>query len=166
VEALQGGGTYEDFANAIRLEQEHLGFEPSTHGYLRTVFNTNVVGAYSAGKDRELADPEIVEAIPLRVYVSALTDRTRPHHAALHGTSWDARENSGWREYQPPNDFNCMCAMVSVDSEDGAETVAQFLAERDSWVGRIVPVQARGSLPRDQAVHPNPLFALVPNLDI
>lgn len=118
LQALEGGGDFDSFALAIASEEVSLGVEPSSHGYLRTVFDTNVVSAYSAGRDRQLTEPVVIEVLPYRVYQAVLDARTRPSHAALNGKVWDARVTDEWRKFQGPNGFNCRCMCVSAAEGD------------------------------------------------
>lgn len=135
------GGSIADFIAAVRAEEIGLGLAPSAHGYLRTVFETSTVTAYSAGRDRQLADPAVVEAVPYRVYRAVLDARTRPSHAALDGKTWDARVTDEWRRYQGPNGFNCRCSVTSSFSADPRMLAAP-------------------------AEHPDAAFDQVPNLDL
>lgn len=137
--ALEGGGDFASFASAVRGEEVALGIEPASHGYLRTVFDTNVVSAYSAGRDKQLTDPAVIDALPMRVYHAVLDERVRATHAALDGKAWDARKTDEWRRFQGPNSFNCRC-MTTAEYE--ADVTAEQLARR--------------------AEHPDPNFAGVP----
>ena len=137
--ALEGGGDFASFASAIRSADAGLGIEPSTHGYLRTVFDTNVVSAYSAGRDKQLTDPAVVEALPMRVYHAIADARVRASHLALDGKAWDARVTDEWRRFQGPNDFSCRCSCTAAFADE------------------VTPAQ----LARE-AVHPNPDFAGLP----
>lgn len=140
VQAIDGGGDFASFAAAIRSEQAGLGIAPSGHGYLSTVFETNVVSAYSAGRDRQLTGADVVEAVPFRVYVALDDNRVRASHLALNGVTWDARATDAWRKFQGPNDFNCRCMVIA------SETAG--------------PRSSEG------AVHPAPGFAGAPTLEI
>lgn len=113
---------FNDFAESLRSYEISLGIAPSNHGYLRTVFDTNVVSAYSAGRDQQLTDPDVVEAIPYRTYAAVVDARTRPEHAALDGTTWDARETDEWREFQGPNGYNCRCQVISSEEPEKTPT--------------------------------------------
>ncbi len=142
VTALEGGGDYQSFAAAIRDEEISLGISPSNHGYLRTVFDTNVVSAYSAGRDRQLTEPAVIEALPYRIYVAVIDARTRASHAALDGKTWDARKTDEWRKYQGPNGFNCRCQVVSAAEPDNTAALSM------------------------RAVHPDEAFNSAPSLEI
>ena len=142
LEALAGEGDFDAFARAVRDAEVTLGIEPQSHGYLRTVFDTNVVSAYSAGRDVQLADEDVIEALPYRVYRAVIDARTRPTHAALDGKAWDARLTGEWRSYQGPNGFNCRCMVVSDDEHPGEAALSR------------------------SATHPDPSFAGAPRLEI
>lgn len=107
------GGTRETFIAQIRDGERSLGVSAADSGYLGTVFETNLSSAYSAGRDVQLTQPAVIEAVPYRVYQAVLDARTRPSHAALDGKTWDARVTSEWRRFQGPNGYNCRCGVVS-----------------------------------------------------
>lgn len=111
--SLEDGESVDDFIESVLSEERSLGISPSSHGYLRTVFETNVVSAYSAGRDEQLTQPDVIEALPFRVYRAVVDGRTRASHAALDGKAWDARTTDEWRRFQGPNGFNCRCQVVS-----------------------------------------------------
>lgn len=113
VDALESGQGFDEFARLVSEAQIDLGIAPQSHGYLRTVFDTNVVSAYAAGRDVQLTNPAVIDEIPWRVYVAVDDARVRPEHLALDGKSWDARITDEWRAYQGPNGFNCRCMTVS-----------------------------------------------------
>lgn len=148
--ALSEGMSLRQFADAIHAEEISLGITPSKHGYLRTVFDTNVATAYSAGRDEQLTNPAVIEAVPMRVYVAVIDDRTRSDHIDMHGKMWDARETDEWREYQGPNGFNCRCQVIS--SED--ETLAADLAAEI------------GASHTREVTHPDENFQNLPRLDV
>jgi hypothetical protein len=138
---MREGGGIADFVEAVHAEELTLGLAPSGHGYLRTVFETSTSTAYSAGRDRQLAEPAVIEQVPYRVYRAVIDGRSRRTHAAFNGMTWDARKTSEWRRFQGPNGFLCRCSVTSAFSAD------------------------EGALSRT-ATHPDTAFDQPPTLDL
>lgn len=127
--------TFEEFAEAIRAEEVRLGISPSSQGYLRTVFDTNVAANYGAGRFQQLTDPDVIEARPFVEYRATLDSHTRPDHEALHGMAWPA-DSSEWHNVAPPNDFNCRCVLISreeVSEEQLAKAREAVLDDVPHW---------------------------------
>lgn len=114
---LQNGGTFQDFANAIREGSAGLGIEPPTHGYIQLVHRTQVQTAYGAGRFKQLTNPAVTEVRPYVEYRTVRDERVRDEHAELDGLQFDAR-SSAWHDIAPPNGFNCRCGMVSLDESE------------------------------------------------
>ncbi len=98
--------------------------EDFTAAYAETVVRTNLATAYSAGRFREAADPDLREEFPAFEYQAIDDTRVRrgrkedggENHLALDGfvarTTWD-----GWSTWAPPNSYNCRCQLrlVGID---------------------------------------------------
>lgn len=108
---LREGGTLRDFVAAMRDESISLGTTPDDPSYLEVIFRTNTLGAYGAGRFRQMTDPIVVEARPVVEYVTVGDDRVRPNHAALDGMQWRSGDTT-WHRIAPPNGFACRCAAV------------------------------------------------------
>lgn len=111
-QALTDGLTRKEFADQIRSAETSLGIEPSSHGYLRTVFDTNVATNYGAGRMRQITDPAVSRRRPFVEYRAILDSRNRESHRALHGTIYRI-DSEAWRNIAPPNGYNCRCSMVT-----------------------------------------------------
>lgn len=74
--------------------------------YLETVYRTSTAVSYNAGRFRQQTAPEVVAAGLVWRYVTALDDRVRPEHEALHGQVWAINDPQALAVY-PPNGFNC-----------------------------------------------------------
>lgn len=91
-----------------------------TRSYAQTVVRTNLTNAYSAGRFRQLADPEVRQYVPALRFVSVqepwnpkTRQGTRPNHAACHGLV-AAADDPVWDEIAPPLGFNCRCGVTLV----------------------------------------------------
>ncbi len=117
--ALETGSTFEDFARTMR----EAGADADT-GYLETVFRTNVMAGYGAGRYRQIMDPAVMEARPYGEYRDAGDYRVRPSHHALDGMVFRLDDPS-WRPLFPPNGFGCRCGVVTLaaDQLDGRRAI-------------------------------------------
>ena len=82
---------------------------------LRTIFAVNLRTAYAAGQWERIE--RIAPARPWLRYVAVKDRRTRPEHAAWHGTvlRWD---DDWWRGHFPPNGWNCRCTVQQLSDRD------------------------------------------------
>lgn len=115
-----GGTDLDGFAAAVLSEEISLGIEPSSPGYLRTVFDTNVSANYGAGRFRQITEPDVVEARPWVEYRATMDSHTRQAHAELHRAVWPA-SSTEWHVIAPPNDFNCRCTLLTRDADEVSE---------------------------------------------
>lgn len=84
---------------------------------LKTIYDTNVQGAFNAGRWKRQQDNKVNR--PFLEYVAVLDSSTRPSHAALDGTIKPV-DSPFWNTYYPPNGYNCRCrtrALTKVQTE-------------------------------------------------
>ncbi len=115
--ALEGGGDFDSFAAGILNEEVRLGISPSSMGYLRTVFETNIATNYGAGRFQQMTDPAVTKLRPFVEYRAVLDEHTRDSHAELNGTVY-ASDDPAWHDIAPPNGYRCRCAIVTRAAEE------------------------------------------------
>lgn len=115
---LQEGGTFAEFAEAIRTEQQTYGIGGADLHYLETVFRTNIQSAYGAGRFRAINDPDVAEARPYWQCRSVQDDRVEPQPCQVLAGKVFRVGNPETDPLYPPNHFNCRCAAVSLSRED------------------------------------------------
>lgn len=81
---------------------------------LRTIFDTNMQVAYSAGRHREMMD--LVDSVYWR-YVTRDDGKVRHSHALLHGMIRH-RDDPVWKTIYPLNDWHCRCKVQAYSMED------------------------------------------------
>lgn len=86
-----------------------------TEGYSRMAFRTNVNTAVTAGRFRQVQDPDVRAVIPAFRFSAVGDSDTRPNHKAADGLLMRT-DNPEWRKIAPPLGYNCRChvALVSV----------------------------------------------------
>ena len=97
--------TFERFLNDVRKIDETY-----NRHYLRAEYNFVNASADMAAKWEEFAQDG--DRYNLQ-YRTAGDEKVRPEHAALHGVTLPI-DDPFWREYFPPNGWNCRCTVVQV----------------------------------------------------
>jgi SPP1 gp7 family putative phage head morphogenesis protein len=84
-----------------------------SEGYARMAFRTNVNTAVTAGRFRQVQDPDIREVLPCFRYDSVGDADTRDNHDAGDGMILKVN-NPAWNRVAPPNGYNCRCQVSLV----------------------------------------------------
>lgn len=116
-DAIAQGQTFQVFADALRAEAPGLGISAEDPHYISTIFRTNVMSAYGAGRHAALSHPDVVEARPFRQIRTASDGRVRDEHAALDGLVF--RADGPLAALKTPFGYQCRCGVVSLDAWDG-----------------------------------------------
>ena len=82
---------------------------------LRTIFDTNLRMSHAHGRWQRIE--RLKERMPYLRYVALLDGRTRPQHAAWHGTVLPV-EHPFWRTHYPPNGWRCRCLVQQLSEDD------------------------------------------------
>lgn len=74
----------------------------------RVIYETNLTGAYSAGRYAQMTDPDVQAAYPFWQYVHSGSSHPRLQHLAWDGLT--LRSDDGfWDSHYPPNGWHCGC---------------------------------------------------------
>ncbi|MEW5725715.1 MAG: phage minor head protein, partial [Thermodesulfobacteriota bacterium] len=119
------------------------GWEPGGHR-LKTIFLTNVLSAYSAGRYKQMTDPDVAGDFPYWRYVAVKDRRTRPAHAAMHGRVFPA-DHPVWETWYPPNGFNCRCQVEPLTKRQ-AERMGVTVETEDPTGGLVEPKMPDGTV--------------------
>jgi SPP1 gp7 family putative phage head morphogenesis protein len=92
---------------------------------LRTIFETNMQTAYSAGDWAQIQENK--EEAPYLMYDAVIDGRTRPQHRAWDGTCLRC-DNPWWNTHKPPNGFRCRCGVIQLSRE---QAIAMGLSVED-----------------------------------
>jgi SPP1 gp7 family putative phage head morphogenesis protein len=85
-----------------------------TRAYSETVYRTNTATAYSAGRFRQVFDPDVQEVIGAFAFDAVMDADTRPNHAAADGLI-AATTDPIWETFAVPIGYNCRCSLRMVD---------------------------------------------------
>lgn len=104
--ALRDGSTLEDFAAQVGASLEASWLNPTAR--LETIFRTNIMSAYNAGRYAQATDPDTAATRPFWRFVATLDTRTAPQCRAAHGVILPA-DDPWWSTHYPPMHHRCRC---------------------------------------------------------
>lgn len=131
-EALETGMTFETFRRQLTPILQSKGWwgrrqvlDPRTGELvkaqlgsprrLRVMFDANMRSAHAAGRWERIQ--RVKDQRPFLRYVAVLDQRTRPEHAAWHGTVLPV-DDAFWNTHSPPNGWNCRCIVQQLARAD------------------------------------------------
>lgn len=111
------GGVIEDFVKDADMAFDALGVTKLNPFHLETVFLTNTMTAYSAGR-KKLMDTLPDDEFPLRQVMAVGDDRTRDGHLAIDGYT-AASSDPVWDWLKTPFSYCCRCRIRPVHVSEG-----------------------------------------------
>jgi len=121
---LAVGADLSAFGKHAAARFESAGWTPANPSHVETVFRTNVVGAYNAGRARQMTQPEVLEMRPFWQILGIKDGRQRQAHGNAHGVVLRANDPF-WAEAFPPFGYNCRCRTRSLSIKAGAGMVRE-----------------------------------------
>lgn len=123
VKALDQGTTLDAFrADFDRIVAEHnWDYRGGRNWRSRVIYQTNMRMARAAGRWEQIQRQKANR--PYLRYTAVMDSRTRPQHAAWHGTILPA-DDGFWDTFYPPNGWGCRCWVVQLSRRD---------LERNGW---------------------------------
>lgn len=115
---LEEGGTFREFANAVRTEQQTFGIGGADLHYLETVYRTNIQTAYGAGRFRAINDPDVAAARPYWECRSVQDSRVVPNPCQVLNGKVFRVGNAATDILYAPNHFNCRCSSISLAADE------------------------------------------------
>lgn len=90
----------------------------------KVIYQTNMITAYSAGRYKQLTDPDFLTLCPYWKYIYADgVMHPRPHHLSWNGIVLPA-DHVFWQTHYAPNGFGCHCRIHPLDRHEYAQHVA------------------------------------------
>jgi SPP1 gp7 family putative phage head morphogenesis protein len=80
---------------------------------LELIYRQNMATAYAAGRYKEQL--AAAKTHPFLKYIATLDQKTRPEHAALHGSVYRI-DDPFWDVWYPPNGWRCRCTTVALSA--------------------------------------------------
>lgn len=112
--AMERGETYLTFRDDLASLYESIGITERSPWHTETVFRTNVGQSLAAGRWKEITSPVVMELRPFVQYRTVGDHAVRPTHAAMNGKVFRV-DDPIWRQWAPPNGFNCRCSLVTLN---------------------------------------------------
>ena len=83
----------------------------------RVIYDTNLRQSYAAGREAQIADPELRRARPYGLYRHGGSRDPRPHHLAKDG--WVVPlDDPWWDVWTPQNGWGCSCKKYTLSEDD------------------------------------------------
>lgn len=83
----------------------------------RVIYETNLRMSHAAGREAQMADPELRKRRPLGLYRHGGSEDPRPEHLALDGLVLPL-DDPFWEQWTPPNGWGCKCKKLMVSQTD------------------------------------------------
>lgn len=117
--AVEKGEAFDDFKAAVgdSLEEAWGGTKP---GRLETIFRTNVLTSYNAGRYEIFQKPAVRAARPYQRYDAIDDSRTDDACAEADGTVLPA-DDPWWRTHIPPLHPNCRCSFIALTPSEAED---------------------------------------------
>jgi uncharacterized protein with gpF-like domain len=117
--AIEDGVTIKDFRNDFDNIVAKYGWEyvGGRNWRSRLIYETNIKTMYSAGRWRQMTDPEVVKLRPYMVYRHGDSDNPRPEHLSWDGLVLPA-DDPWWNTHYPPNGWGCSCFAQTAGPRD------------------------------------------------
>ncbi|MFZ5896824.1 MAG: phage minor head protein [Myxococcota bacterium] len=109
------GANLREFRKFAAARLESAGWTPANASHVETIFRTNVLKAYTAGRVEHMMRPSVLKARPFWkvLTVNDGPPRQRRTHQNQHGKVLRA-DNPIWATKMVPWGFNCRCRVTSV----------------------------------------------------
>ena len=122
------GAVEKAIISGLTLEQFRAEFDQvvSKHGWeynggrgwrSRVIYETNLRQSYNAGREVQMADPELRKRRPFGLYRHGDSAHPRPQHLAWNGTVLPL-DDPWWSTHSPQNGWGCKCKKFMVGQRD------------------------------------------------
>lgn len=118
--ALETGATGAEFESIMNAAFDAAGVGPLGKHHMETVFRTNIMSAYSAGRYEQQMDPDVMEEYP---WFEFRTISGNPCDICDPMNGFQApKDDPVWDKYYPPLHHNCMCEVISIRAPEDQRT--------------------------------------------
>lgn len=107
------------------------GVAPANPQYAEMVYRTNMMDAYNAGQQAEIADPAMQEFFPWWRYDGILDSRTGDDHRPKIGKYYPA--SAAFADVRGPRVWNCRCCMTPLYRTDVRDLMAKGVRAETAW---------------------------------
>ncbi|WP_429885371.1 phage minor head protein [Geoalkalibacter halelectricus] len=146
--AIAEGGTIERFRKDFDgiVDKHGWSYQGGRNWRTRVIFETNLRQSYHAGREAQMADPELKRRRPYALYRHGGSADPRPEHLAWDGLVLPV-DDPWWDTHSPQNGWGCNCKKFMVGERD-IERMGLKVGSAPPvvWEERVVGV--RGPSPR------------------
>jgi uncharacterized protein with gpF-like domain len=113
----------------------------------RVIYDTNLRQSYNAGRERQMADPELRKLRPYGLYRHGHSIVPRQEHLAWDGVVLPL-DHPWWQTHTPSNGWGCHCKKLMVSARDVERMGLQVADDAPPMNYQEVTVGVRGPNPR------------------
>jgi len=121
IRQLAVGADLSEFGKHAAARFESAGWTPTNPSHVETVFRTNVIGAYSSGRARQMTQPEVLATRPF--WESLPVGDGPPRQRRTHRNFVLRANDPFWLIAYTPYGYNCRCRVRSLSVKQGAGRV-------------------------------------------
>ncbi len=146
--AIADGATLQEFRRDFDAIVERRGwsYKGGRNWRTRVIYETNLRQSYSAGREAQMADPELRKRRPYGLYRHGGSQDPRPEHLAWDGLVLPL-DDPWWDTHTPQNGWGCKCRKRMISAADAERMgLAVSQAPKIEWEEKAVGV--RGPSPR------------------
>ncbi|WP_339429496.1 PBECR2 nuclease fold domain-containing protein [Pseudomonas taetrolens] len=117
--SIAGGGTLEQFRKDFDQVVGKHGWQYNGERGWRTnvIWETNLRQSYNAGRETQMADPELRKRRPYGVYRHGDSAHPRPEHLSWNGITLPL-DDPWWSTHNPQNGWGCKCKKFMLSQRD------------------------------------------------
>ncbi len=148
-DAITNGKTIEEFRKDFDQIVERHGwpYKGGRSWRTRVIYETNLRQSYAAGREVQMADPELRKARPYGLYRHGGSRDPRPEHLALDGTVLPL-DDPWWDVWTPMNGWGCSCKKYTLSARDVERYGLTVLDEAPEIEWQDQTIGVRGPSPR------------------
>jgi SPP1 gp7 family putative phage head morphogenesis protein len=113
---ISQGGDLRGFEKFVSERAESAGWTPANPSHVETIYRTQVVDAYGAGRREHATQPEVLAARPYWQIRTVKDARQRSNHSAVDGYVL-AADDPFWTSAYPPFGFSCRCRVTTLSAK-------------------------------------------------
>ena len=151
--AIEQGTTLAQFRKDFDLIVERHGwaYKGGRGWRTRVIYDTNIRTSYAAGREAQMADPELRQRRPYGLYRHGGSDDPRPEHLAKDNLVLPL-DDPFWDVWSPVNGWGCTCKKLMLSAKD-VERLGLTVAKQAPQIPLIErTVGVRGPSPRTVTV--------------
>ena len=149
------GAVEKSIANATTLEQFRKDFDQvvGKHGWqyqgergwrTNVIWETNLRQSYNAGREAQMADPELRKRRPYAVYRHGDSAHPRPMHLSWNGITLPL-DDPWWATHTPQNGWGCKCKKFMLSARDvERQGLTIGPAPATEWEDRVIGKNSPG----------------------